>query len=1554
MSSLRNLPFPLIALLGVLVIGPLLWVLATGTHITNLATVFAQQQETVESPVLSVEVVDENNTGNPILRFTWTTTNANLVDNNTFYTRPQGSGGDFTLSSHLLTVEQPYDMLDSFLWAVINEPIEIALGFTLQGDTSGTVYHSTTVVLQPPGSHIDLSARGREDSTSGELTLQFSWTSARSYAASTGVLYSRPVGSTSTDAYTEHGSLTGTNSDEISDSTFWSGYSEPLEVALGFSLTTFSDPRAAIHYSNPVKLYPPDYLAPTLSLSKRASQEGKEHLRLEWAPNVVGELGATIHIPGVRRMLTDDDFVTIAFPTNGGTYLEISTEAFNTAARGLELGSVLFPREITVGFSMADDPIGRTYFPTPVEYWPTLTPQPLTVERVAATTTATTTVPATLRFSWTSTYGLYSTEFPLASSLKLLSRPAGSSVSFTKHSDVALWSPFDVSESSFWYGHTTDREVVLGYIIAGDPTRTTYFTESVTLAAPDFNVTVEQEDPDSVRFTWLRPSLYATSTTGGTVLQTTIYSRPLGSDEDYSELITSVDRDTSGTSLVVTEQTLLRGLDEPLQIALGIVGEKDPAGAGPRYSNPFGLYPDDYMSPTLSLSKFTNDQGGRQLRFSWTPQISTNPENVRLVPYARLLRSQDDYLKLLTTSYRQVRTSGEYDTGEGNFKSATLGLGSTLLPKEMRFGFMLADDPLNRTYFSTPIEYWPTLNSQTLTVERVPATTTASTTEEARLRFSWTSSYGPYSFEYPLVSSGALFSRPAGQDGEFTEHISVTGELPYELTESSFWHGHTGELEVVLGYTLTGDLTGTVNFTESVNVTRPSGLIDQTATTTPEAATSTPEVATTTPEVATTTPEDSAPELALERSFSTSTNEVMLRLSWTTDRSDLITYGFLYARTEGTTDELREMSIGARTGDTIEVSESTFWDTARSRWPAMPALEVRLRFYVGDSTGDVVYTDPVVARPPSPPVLSVFRTAKPNETDASVTFDWTTDRTELRPNYRLYDRSPGSSGGYDDRLSTGGSDSEFTVPETFLWSQQENGDFSRSEPVEFVVGFRVNGVGDVVYSAPVTLYPPATVVSLAPSNLAYSQHFGFEDAYLDLTWEAPAPRSQTDYANFPEHSSILGYQILRRAAGSDSEFEVFVEDTASLDTSYRVESGQHADRHEYAVKATNYSGRSAAIEGGAVRFPRWPTPLVAPSISSVELVPGFVGESRVEIEWDPPVITRDVFSAESRETGWYDFPSDSGITGYRIDRVPHPSTETPAIVAEDTAGTSTTLTDGFSGQQDTTFHYRVAGINPSGVGTFSQPVAVDWYYWPAPLAPSGVAVQSEGPVVAVSWTAPEPRSRDDYEDYPSDSGITGYQVFRRVADSGADYELFADNAGDTSTSYRFTPVGENGISYEYFVRAINPSGTSEDSAPVTFQQELDAPAPVDLQPVAMLVWSAPDDSSITGYQILRRRNGSGDDYDILVENTNSTSTMYADTNRGGRCHLRLRPEVHKLQRHQCSVKTDYPHGGRRPGPGPAARPPGLCFQRRRGTKLGCSRRRYGDGLPDTPSRTRAD
>ena len=150
--------------------------------------------------------------------------------------------------------------------------------------------------------------------------------------------------------------------------------------------------------------------------------------------------------------------------------------------------------------------------------------------------------------------------------------------------------------------------------------------------------------------------------------------------------------------------------------------------------------------------------------------------------------------------------------------------------------------------------------------------------------------------------------------------------------------------------------------------------------------------------------------------------------------------------------------------------------------------------------------------------------------------------------------------------------------------------------------------------------------------------------------------------------------------------------------------------------------------------------------------------------------------------------------------------------------------------------------------------------------------------VTISWTD------------PADSSITGYQVLRRqpaIHDPGH-FEVIEDDTGSSDTSYTDTDVAPE-TKYVYRVKAGNAHGLSGRSGYVNTT----TPAAPDLTPSrparptvasvahnsVSITWTDPGDSSITGYQVLRRNPAIHDpgEFEVIEDDTGSWSTSYTDT-----------------------------------------------------------------------------
>ena len=249
----------------------------------------------------------------------------------------------------------------------------------------------------------------------------------------------------------------------------------------------------------------------------------------------------------------------------------------------------------------------------------------------------------------------------------------------------------------------------------------------------------------------------------------------------------------------------------------------------------------------------------------------------------------------------------------------------------------------------------------------------------------------------------------------------------------------------------------------------------------------------------------------------------------------------------------------------------------------------------------------------------------------------------------------------------------------------------------------------------------------------------------------------------------------------------------------------------------------------------------------------------------------------------WDDPDDSTITGYRILRR-LPAQDLPgefAVLLENTGSALTTYVD-TTVKPQTSYVYRVKAINAHGVSERSS--------WANALTPAVPPPPTLTPAQPTGLTADPAHDQVglDWDD-PDDSAITGYRILRRLPaqDLPGEFAVLLENTGSTLTSYVDTTVKPQ-TSYVYRVKAINAHGSSERSS---WANALTPAAPVltPAQPTGLtadpahdqvgLDWDVPDDSTITGYRILRRLPAQDlpGEFAVLLENTDSALTTYVDT-----------------------------------------------------------------------------
>ena len=249
----------------------------------------------------------------------------------------------------------------------------------------------------------------------------------------------------------------------------------------------------------------------------------------------------------------------------------------------------------------------------------------------------------------------------------------------------------------------------------------------------------------------------------------------------------------------------------------------------------------------------------------------------------------------------------------------------------------------------------------------------------------------------------------------------------------------------------------------------------------------------------------------------------------------------------------------------------------------------------------------------------------------------------------------------------------------------------------------------------------------------------------------------------------------------------------------------------------------------------------------------------------------------------WDDPDDPTITGYRILRR-LPALDLPgefAVLLENTGSALTTYVD-TTVMPQTSYVYRVQAINAHGSSERSSWANALTPAVPAPAAltpaqPTGLTADPAHDQVGLDW------------DDPDDSTITGYRILRRLPalDLPGEFAVLLDNTGSALTTYLDTTVTPQ-TSYVYRVQAINAHGSSERSS---WANAL-TPAPPVLtpaQPTGLtadpahdqvgLDWDDPDDSTITGYRILRRLPAQDPpgEFAVLLDNTGSALTTYLDT-----------------------------------------------------------------------------
>ena len=333
----------------------------------------------------------------------------------------------------------------------------------------------------------------------------------------------------------------------------------------------------------------------------------------------------------------------------------------------------------------------------------------------------------------------------------------------------------------------------------------------------------------------------------------------------------------------------------------------------------------------------------------------------------------------------------------------------------------------------------------------------------------------------------------------------------------------------------------------------------------------------------------------------------------------------------------------------------------------------------------------------------------------------------------------------------------------------------------------------------------------------------------------------------PKDKTITGYVIERRKKQTNSQgtFTPIEENTGSTDTTFTDNTVQPNKEYEYRIRAINEHGESELSNRARAKTPPPPAPAKPTGLYATAT------HDRVTLTWDDP--------------------GNDSITGYvilRRVRVNDQGGEFRELVA-DTGTAALTYTDN-TVAASTTYTYRIRAINEHGTGQRSRWFHIDTPAAPEPnLAPSGLAAQLNDGLVVLSWDRPD-------EDLAS---VTGYEILRSQSTERIS-TLVADTGG-TSTTYVDDSANQASRVYTYGVKAIRDGARSQSSNEAKVQ--LPPSAPLQMLSAAFhdsvtLLWTDPQDESITGYRIMRADvvDGAPGNFVAINEDTGSADTTYTD------------------------------------------------------------------------------
>ncbi len=405
--------------------------------------------------------------------------------------------------------------------------------------------------------------------------------------------------------------------------------------------------------------------------------------------------------------------------------------------------------------------------------------------------------------------------------------------------------------------------------------------------------------------------------------------------------------------------------------------------------------------------------------------------------------------------------------------------------------------------------------------------------------------------------------------------------------------------------------------------------------------------------------------------------------------------------------------------------------------------------------------------------------------------------------------------------SSGGESFLITVP---LVTTYTDATVTNGVPYYYQVS-ATNAIGEGPRSSEVSV-TPATQPG-APQGLSAAPG----DATVSLTWSPPSSNGG---------SPITNYRVYR---GFSSGGETLLT-TLGVATSYSDTTVTNGVTYYYEVSALNNVGEGPRSSEASA------TPIAPTTVPGAPRDLGAVaGDATVALAWSSP----------SSDGG-------SAITNYKVYRgTISGQLSLLATLPNVLSYTDSAVTNG------QTYYYKVTAVNAVGEGPRSNEASgTPTSGQTVPSPPRQLNATPGDAQITLTWLAPS-----------SDGGspITHYKLYRGTTGGG---ETLQPPIGNVLT-YSDTSV-TNGVTYYYYVTAVNVNGESGSSnevsaTPVAGPSVPDAPRNLVATPgngTMTLTWSPPSSdggSPITGYTLYRGTNSGNRSFPVSLGNV----TTYTDT-----------------------------------------------------------------------------